>query len=163
MNSGQGLEFDVSVSPIVDGVVNTKGEGKGGSYRFTSHLAKPGKGMLSGVGEVTIDELETKVNVEMDRYKQPAGAGTELTFSSEDMAKRGIYIEFSGRATAKNGEHYGFKVTLGAPAAGSGGKVMPSTAATTAPIQSKMVIVQAPQTTVVTSGSKVTTTVNKIP
>jgi hypothetical protein len=162
LKSGQGLEFDVAVSPIVDGVVKTNGAEKGGSYRFTSHLAKAGKGSLSGVGEVTIDELDTKVNVEMDRYKQPAGAGTELSFVSEDMAKRGIYIEFAGRATAANGEHYAFKVTLGAPGPGSGGKVTPATNASSAPIAAKMVMVEAPQTTVVT-GTTVTTTVNKVP
>ena len=38
---GGGLEFDVAVSPIVDGRVTAAGPEKGGSYRFTSHLAKP--------------------------------------------------------------------------------------------------------------------------
>lgn len=83
--NGQGLEFDVQVSPILDGVVRTKGPALGGSYAFTSHLAGPGKGTLSGVGDVTIDELDTKVNVAMLRYKQPDGPGSELTFSSADM------------------------------------------------------------------------------
>jgi hypothetical protein len=162
VKSGQGLEFDVAVSPIVDGVVQTQGAEKGGSYRFTSHLAKPGKGTLSGVGDVLIDELETKVNVSMDRYKQPGGAGTELSFVSEDMSKRGIYIEFTGRATAPSGDHYSFKVTLGPPLPGSGGQVMPATNASSAPIQAKAVMVYAPQTTVV-SFTRVSTTVKKVP
>jgi hypothetical protein len=74
--TGGGLEFDVAVSPIVDGTVTTEGPDKGGSYRFTSHLAKPARGKLPGVGEFDLDELETKVMVEMKRYKQPAGKGT---------------------------------------------------------------------------------------
>src|SRR5262245_32110253 len=86
IQEGTGLEFDVAVSPIVDGTLQTKGPDKGGAYRFSSHLAKPGTGTLAGVGPVTIDALETKVNVEMDRYSQPGGPGTELTFSSNDMA-----------------------------------------------------------------------------
>jgi hypothetical protein len=157
MRSGQGLEFDVTVSPIVDGTVRTKGPDKGGSYRFTSHLAAPGTGTLSGVGVVTLEELETKVNVEMQRYDQPAGPGTELSFRSEDMASRGVYIEFAGKARAANGDKYAFKITLGAAGAGSGGKVMPASDAANAPIQSKMVVVVAPATTVVT------TSVRKLP
>jgi hypothetical protein len=159
LREGVGLEFDVEVSPIVDGVVNQKGPEAGGSYRFTSHLAKPGHGTLAGVGEIDIDELETRVNVEMNRYKQAGGPGTELSFSSEDMARRGVYIEFGGRGRSKKGEVYSFRVTLGAAGAGSGGSVQPASNATTAPIQSKMVMVQAPTTTVV---SHVTTTLERV-
>src|SRR5689334_24978926 len=54
IQQGTGLEFEVSVSPIVDGTIQTKGPEKGGAYRFTSHLAAPGKGSLAGVGPVTI-------------------------------------------------------------------------------------------------------------
>jgi hypothetical protein len=158
INQGVGLEFDVEVSPIVDGVVRQKGPEAGGSYRFTSHLAKPGHGTLAGVGEIDIEELETRVNVEMNRYKQAGGPGTELTFSSEDMARRGVYVEFGGRGRSKKGEVYTFRVTLGPPGPGSGGSVQPASNAETAPIAAKAVIVQAPQTTVV---SRVTTTVEK--
>jgi len=159
LREGVGLEFDVEVSPIVDGVVNQKGPKVGGSYRFTSHLAKPGHGTLAGVGEVDIEELETKVNVEMNRYEQAGGPGTELTFTSDDMARRGVYVEFGGRGRSKKGEVYTFRVTLGAATAGSGGSVQPASNAASAPIQSKMVIVQAPTTTVV---SHVTTTLEKV-
>ena len=47
---------------------------------------------------------------------QMKGAGTTLTFTSADMADRGIYVEFSGRAHADNGDRYAFRVTLGAAA-----------------------------------------------
>ncbi len=155
---GQGLEFDVSVSPIVDGIVETKGPEKGGSYRFTSHLATHGTGVLAGVGKVTLESLETKVNVTMVRYQQQQGAGTELRFTSTDMAARGIYVEFSGQAVAVNGDRYAFRVTLGAPTEGSGGSVEPATDADRAPIIAKSVRIVAPQTTVVTK-----TTLQKLP
>lgn len=155
--NGGGLEFDVAVSPIVDGVVATDGEDKGGSYRFTSHLAtKAAKAKLPGVGEFDLDELETKVIVEMKRYKQPAGKGTALSFTSADMSERGIYVEFAGRGHAKNGEKYGFRVNLGPPSEGTG-KVTPAGPEARAEVYSKMVMVRAPITTVL-----VTTTVDQL-
>jgi hypothetical protein len=156
LRGGSGLEFDAAVSPIVDGTVQTKGPSKGGTYRFTSHLAKPAKGKLAGVGDVDIEELETKVSVEMNRYQQAGGPGTELTFSSQDMSPRGIYIEFVGRAKAQNGDKYAFRVNLG-PATGGSGKVQPQDANDNSRIVAKMVIVQAPTMTVVT------TTIQKLP
>jgi hypothetical protein len=155
LSGGQGLEFDVVVNPIVDGVVETRGEAQGGSYRFTSHLAAPGTATLSGVGAVSIDELETKVNVEMQRYHQPGGPGTELTFRSDEVSARGIYVEFAGRATATNGDRYAFRVTLGVPGPGSGGKVLPQSDAARAPIMGKAVMIVAPTTTVVTGPARV--------
>ncbi len=152
---GQGLEFNVEVSPIVDGVVETHGAGAGGSYRFTSHLAKSGPGTLSGVGPVTIEKLETKVNVAMQRYEQPNGPGTELTFRSDDMSNKGMYVEFAGVAAARNGDHYAFRITLGTAGAGSGGQVTPASDAESAPIAAKVVEIRAPTTTVVTGPTRV--------
>jgi hypothetical protein len=153
--NGGGLEFDVAVSPIVDGTVETAGEEKGGTYRFTSHLAKPATAKLPGVGTFDLDELETKVIVEMTRYKQPAGKGTALTFRSADMARRGIYVEFAGRGHAKNGEKYAFRVNLGPPSDGNG-KVEPDGPETKVNMRAKSVAIRAPITTVV-----VTTTVDR--
>ena len=162
LKGGQGLEFDATVSPIVDGVVEAHGTERGGAYRFTSHLAAAAKGTLSGVGEVTFEALETKVNVAMDRYQQPKGAGTELTFEATDMSARGIYVEFAGRARAANGERYTFRVTLGAPGSGSGGRVQPASDSDQSGMVAKMVTIHAPQTTVVSTVGA-TTTVQKLP
>jgi hypothetical protein len=150
LHGGSGIEFDVSVSPIVDGTVSTKGPDKGGTYRFTSHLAKPAKAKLAGVGEVDLEELETRVSVEMNRYDQPNGPGTAFTFNSTDMSRKGVYIEFAGRAKAANGDRYAFRVNLGA-ATGGQGKVQPSDSNDNSRIYSKMVMVQAPMMTVVTT------------
>lgn len=155
--SGTALEFDAVVSPIVDGEVETRGETKGGMYRFSSHLAEPATGKLGNLGEVKLDELETRVTVEVNRYKQPRGAGAPFSFTSMDMRAGGVYVEFVGKATAKNGEHYAFRVNLGAPTGGSGA-VTPDGPGEHQQIQSKMVVVQAPTITVV---SKVT--VQRVP
>lgn len=157
VRKGSGLEFDVVVSPIVDGVVNTKGPDKGGSYRFSSHLAEPATGVLAGVGDVTIDQLETRVNVAVDQYQQPGGPGTALSFTSTDMGMRGIYIEFAGRASGPDGKRYAFRVNLGGATGGSG-KVTPTDANDSSPIVAKSVMVEAPATTVVA-----TTTIQQLP
>jgi hypothetical protein len=152
ISNGSGLEFDVAVSPIIDGIVSTAGPDKGGSYRFTSHLAKPSTGKLPGVGTIDLDELDTKVMVEMTRYKQPKGKGTELTFSSADMARRGIYVEFAGRGHAKTGEKYSFRVNLGAPTDGNG-RVVPADDNNESRMAAKVVMVRAPTTTVLVTTS----------
>jgi len=152
---GGGLEFDVAVSPIVDGRVTQAGPEKGGSYRFTSHLAKPATAKLPGAGTIILDELETKVAVEMTRYQQPKGKGTQLSFTSRDMSARGIYVEFSGRGHAASGEKYSFRVNLGAPTDGNG-RIDPADDNDDSHMVSKMVVVRAPLTTVL-----VTTTVNR--
>jgi hypothetical protein len=161
LHAGDGLAFDVVVSPIVDGTVSTKGPDQGGNYRFTSHLAAPAKGMLAGVGEIDIDELETKVTVEMQRYQQAGGPGTELSFKAADMAERGIYVEFAGRGHSARGEKFAFRVNLGKATAGSG-KVMPGNSNQNAPIQAKMVMMTAPVVTSVVT-TPVTTTVQRVP
>jgi len=155
ISHGGGLEFDAVVSPIVDGRVTTAGPQKGGSYKFTSHLAKPATGTLPGVGKVDLDELETKVVVEMTGYQQPKGKGTQLSFTSRDMSARGIYVEFSGRGHAANGERYSFRVNLGAPTDGHG-RIDPADDNDDSHMAAKMVFVRAPTTTVL-----VTTTVNR--
>ena len=155
VDSGQGLEFDVAVSPIIDGVVETYQTKPNASYQFTSHLAAPGAGTLSGVGKVRIEKLETRVRVEMKRYDQPKGPGSELSFRSEDMIDKGVYVEFRGDARAENGDVYRFRVSLGAAGPNSGGRVQPASDAERAPIMSKMVSIDAPLTTVVTEPVRV--------
>jgi len=158
ITEGGGLEFDAVVSPIIDGTVNASGPDKGGSYRFTSHLAKPAKGRLPGVGEVDLDELETKVAVEMTKYQQPAGKGTALRFVSADMSRRGIYVEFVGKAhSVATGERFAFRVNLGAPSEGSG-EVKPDSDNERAHLAEKVVYIRAPINTVV-----VTTTIERKP
>jgi hypothetical protein len=152
MNSGNGLAIDAIVRPIEDGTVTTKGPDKGGVYRFTSGLAKLAKGTLPGVGEIVIEELETRVTIEMKRYKQAGGPGTELSFTSADMADRGIYVELLGRGRSAQGDRYAFRVNLGRATSGSG-KVAPANPGGTAPIQTEMLTMSAPVVTSVITTS----------
>ena len=148
LKHGGGIEFDAVVSPIVDGRVIARGPEKGGAYQFTSHLAQPGHATLPGVGNFDLDELETKVAVEMKRYQQPGGPGTALSFSSSDMANRGIYVEFAGRGHAANGERFTFRINLGAPTDGHG-NVLPADDNQASRIAGKMVEISAPMMTTV--------------
>ena len=161
LTGGGGLAFDAVVSPIADGVVQVKGPASGGAYRFTSRLAQPAKGTLSGVGEVEIEEMSTKVQVELDRYRQPAGPGSPLSFESADMARRGIYVEFTGTARSEQGQRYAFRVNLGATKAGSG-QVEPASADFNANMMAKSVVITAPATTALVS-LPVATTVQPVP
>jgi hypothetical protein len=154
---GAGIEFDAVVLPIVGGTVRVKGPDKGGSYGFTSQLAEPAKGKLTGIGEVTIQEMETKVTVELEKYVQPDGPGTPLRFSTQDLAKRGIYVEFSGWALGRDGKKHAFRVNLGPPEEGSG-EVQPRDSSFDTNIVAKTVIMEAPTMTVVDS-IPVTTTI----
>ena len=159
LKKGSGVEFDATVSPIVDGTVRLKGPKQGGEYRFTSHLAAPAKGKLSGVGEVAIEKLETKVTVTVTAYDQPSGPGTPFTFTAAEMQGGGAYVEFNGVARAENGQRYAFRVNLTEPRGGSG-KVTPVGPNFNDHIYSKMVIVQAP---VVTSVVESRATVQPLP
>jgi hypothetical protein len=152
MNSGNGLAIDAIVRPIEDGTVTTKGPDKGGVYRFTSGLAKLGKGTLAGVGDIVIEELETRVTIELKRYKQAGGPGTELSFTAADMADRGIYVEFIGRGRSAQGDRYAFRVNLGRATSGSG-KVLPANPSGSAPIQTEILTMVAPIVTSVSTTS----------
>jgi hypothetical protein len=150
LTSGSGISFDAVVSPIVDGTMSLLGEDEGGEYRFTSHLAGPATGEVSGIGAVTLEELETRVTVALDGYTQEAGPGTAISFVSAQMADRGVYVEFRGVARAANGDRHAFRVNLGAPTEGSG-TVQPTDANDESRILSKAVSVDAPMATTVVS------------
>jgi hypothetical protein len=158
---GGGIEFDVVVSPMVDGTVSVKGPDKGAVYRFTSHLAQPATGKLAGVGDVSIEQLEAKVAVELNRYRQPGGPGTALSFGTRDMVGRGIYVEFAGTAKAPSGEKYAFRVNLGAMKSGSG-QVEPADPNFDTRLMAKSVVVVAPTTTVVESSLPAATSIRRV-
>jgi hypothetical protein len=146
LKKGSGLAFDAQVSPIVDGTVRLKGPTQGGTYAFTSHLAAPAKGSLSGVGEVEIESLETKVSVTVNSYDQPAGPGTVFTFRAGEIAESGAYVEFSGTARSTTGQRFAFRVNLGQVKDGNG-KVTPAGAGYNDRMMAKAVYVAAPAVT----------------
>lgn len=153
ITKGGGLEFDAVVSPIVDGVLTLKSPEEGATYRFTSHLVKPAKGTILGLGEVTIDKLDTKVSVDLARYKQPDGPGKTLSFETGDMSQRGNYIDFVGAGKSATGEDFTFHVNFGAASSGSG-QITPTDANRVSRLLQKTVNIQGALATVVVSKSK---------
>jgi hypothetical protein len=141
---GGGLEFDAVVSPIVDGKISLLGPARGGSYQFTSHLAQPARGKLSGVGAVEIVELETRVSVEVTGYDQPQGPGTPFTFVAGQVKNGGAYIEFNGVARAVDGSgRWSFKLNLTEAREGQG-RVEPANSNDNPPMVAKTVMVRGP-------------------
>ena len=163
MREGAGIAFDAAVSPIVDGVVETKGPTKGGVYSFTSHLVKPVPAKLAGVGDVTLTQLETRVTVGLSGYTQVA-PGKPLSFEASQLLRGGSYLEFTGRAQGKSTGPaptvYTFRVSFG-EATFAEGRVEPESDNDRAPIASKMVVIHAPIVTSVLAQS--TTTLQQQP
>ena len=146
IRNGGGLSFDATVSPLTDGVVEQRGPNKGAVYSFTSKLATPAKGFLSGVGKVTIESLATKVSVEISRYDQKK-PGTTLTFVSGDVVNRDVYVEFSGVAI-RGKKKYEFNINMGPVQFGSG-SLLPASANYKSALDQKAVMLYAKTTTVV--------------
>jgi hypothetical protein len=154
VTKGGGLEFDAVVSPIVDGILTLKSPNEGATYRFTSHLAQPATGNIPGLGKVTIDKLDTKVSVDLSRYKQPNGPGTALSFESGEMSVRGNYIDFVGSGKTESGEDITFHINFGAASAGSG-QITPTDANQVSRLLAKTVNIQGAMASVIVSKAKI--------
>jgi len=126
LTSGSGVAFDVTVTPILDGVVEIKNgrlksEAKGVNYRFTSHLAEANNFRVSGMNKVELMHLETKVSVNARKFRQDKGPGTAIEFASEDMDRQGVYIEFRGLfREIESKRRFSFRTVMGPPTHGSG-------------------------------------------
>ncbi len=138
LTGGSGVHFDIAVTPILDGIIELK-DGKLTSpkgseqqvvapmkaralnYRFTSNLAHTRRFSVSGFPAVHLDQMETKVSVNARRFRQEGGPGTAVSFSSEDMDKQGVYIEFRGIFhEVESNKRFAFRTILGPPSDGSG-------------------------------------------
>ena len=150
ITKGGGIEFNATVGPLIDGTVSLKSPSEGARYRFTSRLVQPAEGTLSGVGKVTIEQLDTKVSVDVTRYEQPGGPGTVFTFSDGAVVNKGVYVEFVGMARAPGGAQYAFRVNLGPLTMGSG-RVTPADSNFNTKLASKEVNIKAQATTVVST------------
>lgn len=153
LTGGSGVQFDIEVTPILDGVIEIKDgklmpkdgvalpKGRFLNYRFTSQLARSRRFSVTGFAPVTLEQMETKVSVNARRFKQEGGPGTAVTFNSEDMDKQGVYIEFRGIfREVDNNRRYAFRTILGPPSDGSG-RVTPLDSNDSSRIVAKSVIV----------------------
>lgn len=158
LTSGSGVAFDVAVTPILDGVVEIKDGKLTGTlrqaqgpktvassalnYRFTSHLANSRTFSVSGLSKVELIHLETKVSVNARKFRQDGGPGTAIAFTSDEMERQGVYIEFRGLfREIETKKRFTFRTIMGPPTGGEG-LVTPTDSNRMSRIEAKRVMVE---------------------
>jgi hypothetical protein len=140
--SGQGFSFVSAMKPIGKSKLEVQGQGM--RYKFDAFPVAEFSASFSGLGDGTITEMKAEVEVAVTRYRQPAGAGTEISFDASDIAENAAYVEFTGTWVRKgDGKRFPFRVLFGRVPDG-GGKVLPATPASHTSIASKMVVIGTP-------------------
>lgn len=141
--TGQGFTFDMTMLPIKGGEVKLKSPGM--KYKFNSFPAQAVPARFTGLGEGTITAMKAEVEVDVKRFQQPKGPGTEIRFTAADMDPDSAYVEFTGvfvRTSDK--KRFPFRVVFGSAPAG-GGRVVPGSRQSTAPLVSKSVSIGTAQ------------------
>jgi hypothetical protein len=135
--SGQGFEFDMAMLPIKDGIVEVRLPGM--LYKFTAFPANRIPAEFKGIGKGTIERMKAEVEVDVNRFRQPAGPGTEIRFDAADINTDAAYVEFTGLFVREaDQKRFPFRVLFGSVTDG-GGVVVPSSALDRTPLLSKMV------------------------
>jgi len=117
--SGQGFDFDAIMLPIKEGWVKLKKPGM--NYQFTSYPSNAIPATLKGIGEGMITEFQAEVEVDVRRYDQPGGPGTEISFNSSDIVNDAAYVEFTGVfVRQKDKKEFPFRVLFGSVPDGQG-------------------------------------------
>jgi hypothetical protein len=117
--NGQGFDFDMSMVPIKDGLVKLQPPGM--RYQFTAFPSNKVPAEFKGLGKGTIIEMKTEVEVEVNRFTQPGGPGTEIRFTAADINGDAAYVEFTGLfVRASDNKRFPFRVLFGSVSAGSG-------------------------------------------
>ena len=120
---GQGFTFRTAMLPIKNGVVKVKQPGM--MYKFDGFPAHPIPARFTGLGEGTITSFKAEVEVSVRRFAQPAGRGTEISFTAQDVSQDSAYVEFTGLfVRARDHKRFPFRVLFGNMPSG-GGKVIP--------------------------------------
>jgi len=135
--SGQGFEFDMSMLPISDGAVELKAPGM--RYKFTAFPSARIAAEFKGIGKGTITQMKAEVEVDVNRFRQPAGPGTEIRFDAAEINADAACVEFTGlfvRATDQ--KRFPFRVLFGSVTDGSG-VVIPSSTSEISGLLSKSV------------------------
>lgn len=117
--SGQGFTFDTAMLPINDGQLKLKSPGM--LYKFTAFPADNVSARFSGLGEGTITQMQAEVEVDVKRFQQPAGPGTNITFKAEDINADAAYVEFTGTFVRNSDRKpFPFRVVFASVIDGSG-------------------------------------------
>ena len=65
--------------------------------------------------------MKAEVAVDVNRYQQPGGKGTEIHFTGSDIDTNGAYVEFTGLFVRKSdGKRFPFRVLFGNVGDGQG-------------------------------------------
>jgi hypothetical protein len=140
--SGNGFTFSSAMKPIAKSQLELRGNGM--RYKFDAYPSAAFPASFSGLGDGTITTLKAEVEVAVRSFRQPAGAGTEISFDAADIEADAAYVEFTGLWVRNgDGKRFPFRV-LFSRVAGGGGKVVPATPAPQTSIASKMVAIGTP-------------------
>jgi hypothetical protein len=117
--SGQGFTFDAPMKPIRDGKVQVKTPGM--KYSFTSFPTGPVPARFGGIGDGVITAMKTEVEVDVSRFEQPGGPGTNIRFRSSDIRGDSAYVEFTGLfVRTRDRKRFPFRVLFGSVPTGEG-------------------------------------------
>jgi hypothetical protein len=121
--SGQGFTFDTAMLPIEKSklqLISQNGQ-NGMMYKFDSFPTAAVKAHFTGLGDGTITEMKSEVEVRVVRYSQAAGPGTAIHFTAGDIAADSAYVEFTGIfVRAGDDKPFPFRVLFGRVQDGSG-------------------------------------------
>jgi hypothetical protein len=122
--SGGGFSFDTPLAPTTDGRVKLKTPGM--MYKFNAFPVKAFKASFSGLGAGMITRMKAEVEVDVDRFSQPGGAGTLIHFSAADIRGDSAYVEYTGLFVRdSDGKNFYFRALFGSVPEGSG-EVLPA-------------------------------------
>jgi hypothetical protein len=114
--SGQGFTFDTAMLPIEKSklqLISQNGQ-NGMMYKFDSFPTAAVKAHFTGLGDGTITEMKSEVEVRVVRYTQAAGPGTAIHFTAGDVVADSAYVEFTGVfARASDDKLFPFRVLFG--------------------------------------------------
>jgi hypothetical protein len=140
--SGQGFSFMTPMKPITDSAVKLQGAGM--MYKFNAFPTRAFPARFNGLGEGTVTAMKAEIEVQVDRYSQPAGPGTAISFGAADITADAAYVEFTGIwVRTRDGKRFPFRVLFTSVTSGHG-TVVPKTRAPQTSVMSKIVVLGPP-------------------
>jgi hypothetical protein len=115
---GQGFSFEAVMRPITKSELQLKGAGM--RYKFDAFPSKAFPARFAGLGEGVVTEMKAEVEVEVKRFQQQGGSGTEISFGAEDIDQNAAYVEFTGVWVRNDKKRFPFRVLFGRVQGGEG-------------------------------------------
>jgi len=149
--SGGGFTFDTPLAPTGDGRVKLKAPGM--MYKFNAFPVKAFKASFGGLGAGMITRMRAEVEVDVDRFSQPGGAGTLIHFSAADIRGDSAYVEYTGLFVRdSDGKNFYFRALFGSVPEGSG-EVLPAGPGPDERLMEKRVVLGSSQRPVIVTTS----------